>query len=102
MIAGDHNTILLLNLVITHQMDKNLMRQVVTTHKAIYLQPCLNLSLNFGYFHFSEGSSTSLTACWLSIFMLSQPRWTVLWVDRSGPQFQSSTGSLEKNFQKQC
>ena len=48
-----------------------------------------NLQLIFWYFHFSAGSITFLTACWLSISMLSYPSQNAL-----------SRRFKEKNFQK--
>ena len=50
-----------------------------------------NLSLKFGYFHFSMGSST-LTASWLPIFVSFEPSWAILSIDRSELRFESHTG----------
>ena len=41
---------------------------------------------------FTSRHRTLLTACWLLSFMLFQPSQTVLWVDRSGQQFQNCAG----------
>ena len=49
----------------------------------------LEFTSEFWVFPLCARSSTFLTACWLLIFMLSQPNRTILWVDGSGPQFQS-------------
>ena len=54
----------------------------------------------FRQLHSSIRSNTFLTACWLSIFMLSEPSRMVLWISRSGPRFQSRAGGLKRKLTK--
>ena len=45
------------------------------------------------------GSSTFLTASWVSIFVSAKPSRTILLIDRSEPRFKSHTGGkIKKNL----
>ena len=57
-----------------------------------------NLPPNSRIFHFLTRSRTFLTACWLSIFMSTKSRESVLWIDRSEQRFQSSVGAFRKKL----
>ena len=52
-----------------------------------FLQKTKNLTLKFGYFHFSLSPSTSLTTFSMPIFVSAEPSWTILLINRSEPIF---------------
>ena len=60
----------------------------------------LEFTTEFWIFSIFTRSSTFLTACWLSIFMLCQPDPSVLWVDRSEHSHKKRKDSLEGSLDR--
>ena len=60
----------------------------------------LEFTTEFWIFSIFTRSSTFLTACWLSIFMLCQPDPSVLWLDRSEHSHKKRKDSLEGSLDR--